>query len=450
MRYLLTPLLLLLTACNALEEVLPGQEIGFKLPILVWSNQYIVDKSQLRTSGIFCPIEEKCNVLMADAQYEVVSGRWTNSALVTIRSDFKATTAIEEYNVDKDACFTDETLKRVSCSPNFVINISGVPNDELWKDQWDMQQLELEKYLNSTTPLTAVSVAVIDTGILATHSDLSGQVTKFYDAIQDKEVQAYDDNGHGTHVAGTIAAISNNQRGVAGMASHAKLIGAKFLSASGSGQLFHAIRAIDWAVANGANIINASWGGGGYSQPLHDSIKRAASSGVLFIAAAGNEGVNNDKYPHYPSNYESPNIISVAATDQSSRLASFSNFGKKVHVAAPGVAILSTCSNGSYCQLSGTSMATPHVSGLAAIILARYPNSPATSIIERILRIKNIPGLEGKVGSGGIINIGNALGKRRTCKKEKRCIADCKKEHCGEPEKRKKCITSCKNLGLCK
>merc|ERR1719191_715316 len=160
----------------------------------------------------------------------------------------------------------------------------------------------------------------------------------------------------------------------------------KFLSASGSGRTSDALAAVDYAVAHGARITSNSWGGGGSSSAMRVAIERAEASGLLFIAAAGNSASNNDMHPHYPSNYPVANVVSVASTHSSGELSSFSCYGPStVHVAAPGSDILSTTPNNQYQSLSGTSMATPHVSGLAALIWMYRPQLTPLQIKEIVL-----------------------------------------------------------------
>src|SRR5690606_1467341 len=176
-----------------------------------------------------------------------------------------------------------------------------------------------------------------------------------------------DDNGHGTHVAGTIGAVTNNHLGVAGVNWETRIMALKFLSASGSGTTAGAIRAIEYAIANGANIMNNSWGGGGFSRALEDAIREAHDAGILFVAAAGNSSQNNDTNPFYPASYDVPNVMSVMATDQDDDKAGCSHFGlASVGLGAPGVGILSTTPGGSFDSFNGTSMASPHVAGAAA------------------------------------------------------------------------------------
>jgi subtilisin family serine protease len=191
----------------------------------------------------------------------------------------------------------------------------------------------------------------------------------------------------------------------------------KFLGRGGFGSTKDAIEAINYAIdrkKKGVNVrvISASWGSTQKSKALEDAIRAAGEAGILFVAAAGNSSTDNDRRPHFPSNYDLPNVISVAALDNSDLLASFSNFGSKtVHVAAPGKQIVSTWLNESYREASGTSMATPHVAGVAALIIANEPDITVKELRERILRsIDPIDLLNGKIFSSGRINAARALG----------------------------------------
>jgi len=200
-----------------------------------------------------------------------------------------------------------------------------------------------------------------------------------------------DGNGHGTHVAGTIGAVGNDGRGIAGVNWQVSILPLKFLSDSGSGSTSAAIAAINYATDlrnRGVNIVatNNSWGGGGYSTALRDAIRRHGEAGILFVAAAGNDAANNDVTPSYPANYDLPNVISVAALDRSDRLASFSNYGSTtVHIGAPGVAIYSTTPGNRYASYNGTSMAAPHVAGVAGLLAAANPQATVAEIRSAIL-----------------------------------------------------------------
>jgi subtilisin family serine protease len=206
-----------------------------------------------------------------------------------------------------------------------------------------------------------IRVAVIDTGVDAAHPELQGKVETGFNAL-DGSANSMDDMGHGTHCSGTIAGNT------VGIATEASIVPVKFLGADGSGTLEGAIKAIDWAAKQNVQIMSASWGGPDDSQALKDSIEAAISQGILFVAAAGNDGADNDKTASFPANY--PNVISVAATDSKDTLASFSNYGATlVLLGAPGVDIYSSTPGGSFDTWSGTSMAAPHVSGALAILL---------------------------------------------------------------------------------
>lgn len=228
-----------------------------------------------------------------------------------------------------------------------------------------------------------------------------------------------DDNSHGTHCSGTIAG-AHNDKGVAGVMANVRLMGVKFLSSSGGGTTADAIKAINYATQMGANVMSNSWGGGQYSKALEEAIKAASAKGIVFVAAAGNSTTDNDKVPSYPASYAVENIIAVAAHDNKDHLASFSSYGlKSVHVAAPGVDILSTVLSGKYATYSGTSMATPHVSGVVGLMLSKM-NYTALNSAERVKSLALIkdslvktataaPAYNGKVISGGRVSSAKAI-----------------------------------------
>jgi len=226
-----------------------------------------------------------------------------------------------------------------------------------------------------------------------------------------------DDNGHGTHCAGIIGAEGDNNLGIAGINWKVQIMPLKFMSAGGFGSTRDAIKAINYVIERkreGVNVrvINASWGSTQNSRALRDAIKKAGDEGILFVAASGNSSANADRNPHYPAGYQLPNIISVAATDRNDQLASFSNYGaKSVHIAAPGVEILSTWLGAQFREASGTSMATPEVAGVAALIIANEPNISVEQLRERILSsVDRLDSLNGKVSTGGRLNAAKAVG----------------------------------------
>ncbi|MEG4861660.1 S8 family serine peptidase, partial [Microcoleus sp. K1-B1] len=277
-------------------------------------------------------------------------------------------------------------------------------------------------------------IGVIDTGVDYNHPDLveniwtnPGEIAGdgidndnngYIDDVRGWDF-AYNDNdpmdvdGHGTHVSGTIAAKGNNGVGVTGVAWNANIMPLKFISDEGFGYTSDAILAINYATAKGVKLTNNSWGGGGFSQSLYDAINTAGQQGALFIAAAGNDyGQNNDITPAYPASYDLSNIISVASTTDTDALSSFSNYGATtVDLGAPGSGIYSTTPGGTYGFKDGTSMASPHVTGAAALLWSQNPTWTAQQVKNRLMQTTDpIPTLSGNTVSGGRLNINSALG----------------------------------------
>lgn len=278
-----------------------------------------------------------------------------------------------------------------------------------------------------------VKIAVIDTGVDYNHSDLKENI---WENIAEKlgtpgvdddgngyvdDIHGYDfanddgdpldGHGHGTHCAGTIGAVHDNAIGVAGVMANVEIVAIKFLTDQGSGDSANAIKAIDYATSLNVDIMSNSWGGGAYSQLLEEAIQRASEAGIIFTAAAGNSGDDNDSVPHYPANYGVENVVSVAAHNAQDDLANFSCYGKEtVDIAAPGQGILSTMTNGSYGVLSGTSMATPHVSGALGLLVSVEGRIPHDEMIER-LRETSVPvvSYRGRINKGGRLNAFNLL-----------------------------------------
>ncbi len=220
-----------------------------------------------------------------------------------------------------------------------------------------------------------------------------------------------DDHGHGTHTSGTVAAVTNNATGVAGVDWNARILPLKFLDASGSGSDTNAIAAIEYAADHGARVINASWGGGDSNPALSDAITYAGSKGAVFVTAAGNAGTNNDTTPFYPASFQLPSELTVAAVDSSGALASFSNYGATtVDLAAPGVGIWSTLPGNSYGSWSGTSMATPHVTGVVALLAGLHPDWTAQQLVAAVKSsVKPLPSLTSKTITGGMVDAAAAL-----------------------------------------
>jgi thermitase len=329
-------------------------------------------------------------------------------------------------------------------------DLDGGPNDPLLNEQWGLvntgqregkSQADISALSawSKTTGSERVVVAVLDSGVDYTHPDLMNNIwhrppdMEMYFDRQLGVVDDYngfsavegagdpmDENGHGTHCAGIIGAEGDNAEGIAGVNWKVEIMPLKFMGRGGFGTTKDAIEAINYTVErkrDGVNIrvISASWGSRQKSKALEDAIRKAGESDILFVAAAGNDSEDADRTPHFPANYQLPNVISVAALDRRDQLASFSNYGaKNVHVAAPGKEILSTWLGGQYQEHSGTSMATPFVAGVAALVLSVEPNLSVKELRERIFStVDKLDTLEGKVSTGGRVNAARAVGAVR-------------------------------------
>jgi len=326
--------------------------------------------------------------------------------------------------------------------PNYIVSTQVIPDDPRMSSLWGLHNTGQTGGVNDADMDAPeawdlqtgnnVVIAVIDTGVDYNHPDLIGNIWTNPGEIanngRDDDGNGYiddvrgwdfsgndnnpmDDNDHGTHVAGTIAAKGNNGTGIAGVNWSAKIMPLKFMNASGQGTTASAIEAIQYAVANGARISNNSWGGPGFSRALYDAVALANAAGHVFVAAAGNSGRNNDVSPDYPSSFDLPNIVAVAATDDTDRLAGFSNYGSRsVDVAAPGVSILSSVRFSNYRSFSGTSMASPHVAGVAGLLRASQPDLSAADVRSILISSSDsVAALAGRVVADGRVNAFQAL-----------------------------------------
>lgn len=343
------------------------------------------------------------------------------------------------------ALSTVRSLRNVAyAEPDYRVTADATPNDTSFGSLWGLNNIgqsggrsdadvDAPEAWNTSTGSGNFVVGIIDTGIDYNHPDLAanmwtnpGEIAgngidddrngyvddlRGYD-FANNDADPMDDNGHGTHVAGTIGAVGNNGVGVTGVNWRVKMAALKFLDASGSGYTSDAVRALDYAVAKGIRVTNNSWGGGGDSSSLRTAIQRAQTAGSIFVAAAGNDGQNTDVTVSYPASYSYDNIVSVAATDRNDALASFSNYGATtVDIAAPGVSILSTTPNNTYSTYNGTSMATPHVTGVVALVWDRNPTWTYRQVINQVLSTADpVTGLSGKVATGGRLNAAKAIG----------------------------------------
>jgi Ca2+-binding RTX toxin-like protein len=354
--------------------------------------------------------------------------------------DMSVQEAITTFNDNPELADVIEYIE-----PNFIATTTQtVPNDPRYDELYGLNNtgqtggtpdadIDAPEAWDTQTGNDVV-IGVIDTGVDYNHPDLNdnmwtnpgetpnngvdddnnGFVDDYYGYdFVNEDGDPFDDYFHGTHVSGTIAAEGNNNTGVTGVNWDAQIMGLKFLDAGGSGSYFDAIQAIEYAAMMGVPVTSNSWRGYEFSQALYDAIAAAGEQGQLFVAAAGNESNDNDNpnFQAYPASFDLNNIISVAATNNNDQIAGFSNFGaNSVDLGAPGEDVLSLLPGGDYGFLSGTSMATPHVAGVASLILAENPELSAEEVKELILStVDPLTALAGRTVSGGRLNAFNAL-----------------------------------------
>ena len=350
----------------------------------------------------------------------------------------------ENFSYEQVAESVAEWMPNAIVEPDFKITVGSTPNDPSFGELWGLNNtgqlggvvdadIDAVEAWDVTTGSSEIVVGVIDTGIDYNHPDLidniwtnpgeiagngidddgNGYIDDIHgwDFLNDDN-DPMDEDDHGTHVAGTIGAVGNNNLGVVGVSQNVSLMALKFLGATG-GSTSGAIEAIEYANTMkrmGTNVVmtNNSWGGGGFSATLESAIENALDLDILFVAAAGNDG---SSLGSFPAAYDVDNIISVAATDRFDQLASFSNFGPEfADLAAPGVDVLSTTPNNTYSTFSGTSMASPHVAGSLALLAANEPDLTALELKARLLeRVDVLPQLDGVVATGGRLNVNSLL-----------------------------------------
>ncbi|TCP58233.1 thermitase [Tumebacillus sp. BK434] len=276
-----------------------------------------------------------------------------------------------------------EALAKLQADPNVeyaeidhVMSINVTPNDPSYASQYHLPKIQAPQAWDYQKGSTAVKIAIVDTGVDLTHPDLSGKIIAGYNFVSGN-TNANDDQGHGTHCAGIATASTNNSKNGAGVDWNARIMPVKVLNSAGSGYTSDIIDGVYWAADHGANVISMSLGGGAFSSTFQTAINYAWSKGAVIVAAAGNNG---NTAVQYPANYS--NVLSVAATTSTDAKASFSTYGTWVDIAAPGNAIYSTARGGGMTTMSGTSMATPVVAGVAGLVWARYGTSasPATIV----------------------------------------------------------------------
>jgi subtilisin family serine protease len=315
--------------------------------------------------------------------------------------------------------------------PNYVYHSDAIPSDPFFDTLWglnntgqpvdgvsgtDDADIDASEAWSLTTGSDAVKVAVVDTGVEYDHPDLAGNIAELGPDYYSGDLDPRDENGHGTHVAGTMGAQGNNGVGVTGVNWDVGLMPIRVLGPTGSGTTAMIANGFTYAAQHGAKVVNASLGGGTFDPTLADAI--AAAAETLFVVAAGNGGADrvgddNDLSGQqiYPCGYALANVVCAAATDLNDGLASFSNYGAtSVDLAAPGVRISSTYVGGTYVHNQGTSMAAPHVAGVAALLLASNPTASVATLRAALLSsVDPLPALGGKVVSAGRLNAHKAL-----------------------------------------
>lgn len=390
------------------------------------------------------------SVLASDAEA-------TRNAGVSLEKNLERT-GLAVYRVTADDADIPQIVEALGklqsveyAEPDYIVRIDATPNDPRYPELWGMDNtgqtggandadIDAPEAWSIETGSRGIIVAVVDSGVDYTHGDLSANMwrnTAELNGIEgvDDDGNGYvddvhgidtynddsdpmDDNGHGTHVAGTIGGWGNNGSGVAGVNWEISIMALKFTDAWGYGATSDAVAALDYILSMKVDhghyikLTNNSWGGYGYSQALFDAIQAAENAGLLFVASAGNYyGGDNDASPHYPSSYELDSIIAVASSDHNDEMSNFSNYGAaSVDLAAPGSDILSTLPGDTYGSKNGTSMAAPHVTGAAALLWANSPSLSPSDVKQTLIStVDLVPAFENRVVSDGRLNIYNAL-----------------------------------------
>ena len=395
-------------ALEAFEDALQNVEEGSVDAIIAEqssSSVLVVNQDEESTRAIDADdANEACRALRQDARQDLLAARKAGENLVSAKRE-----------------------RFISCSCNVIFEqYAQPPSDPLVRYQWHLEANSSTinnndvagMWADNHTSAPSVVVAITDSGVEYDHADLqqnmwnnpaevaangidddhNGYIDDIYGInLNSRNGDPRDDNGHGTHCAGIIGARANNGIGVSGVLWNTKMMAVKFLDSHGSGDLYDSVTALDYILAQrnrGVNVrvVNASWGAGVYIQPLYDAIARLNNAGIMFVAAAGNSGQNNDTTPNYPSNYQLPNVISVMALDKNGRVTPWSNYGyTHDEVLAPGDSIASTYIGGQYKYLSGTSMAAPQISAILAAAFEYKPNTTVAQMRAALLSTTSEP-----------------------------------------------------------
>jgi len=428
---------------------------GFKYPLIreqVWLKLSAVERSVVRREY---SVGDHVMIKFPTGMDNEVIHEWARKRGFYVRHDLQ-TTSVKLIATAEVGLDTTETILKVFAEdfpsplapkaaiaePDYLVFPTLVPDDTSFSNLWGLNNtgqtggvvdadIDAPEAWSVTTGSREVLVGVIDTGVSRTHPDLAANMWSnpgeiagngvdddgngFVDDVNgwdffSNDKDPTDEDNHGTHCAGTIGAVGNNRAGVSGVCWQVSMVGIRFLGSSG-GTTSDAIESVNYATGLGVHLTSNSWGGGGMSALLKEAIDDAGAQEILFVAAAGNDGADNDSTPNYPSNYASENIIAVASSTASDTRSSFSNFGlSTVDLAAPGSAIYSTIPGPSYATLSGTSMATPHVTGAVALARSIAPLTGAVELKQRVMQtVDRLSAFASNTVSGGRLNAGRLI-----------------------------------------
>jgi hypothetical protein len=359
------------------------------------------------------------NYLVSDDDYRPSPASWSRPAGSTILKQEVADPFAPKWGAGNIA-----VPSLAAGHPALTPQNPNGPNDPEFASQWALantgqtggqsgSDINVVTAWQSTLGSNSTVIAVVDSGVVFSQwtnptpsqdGDLHG-----WDYVTNSNV-IQDAEGHGTAIAGIIAAEGNNSIGVTGVMWHASIMSLRVLDNTGTGDIATAVQAIDYARTHGARVINLSWGSDSNSRALREAIARAQLQGVVVVCSAGNNAQNLDAVPYYPASYQLPNLIAVAATDPIDQLASWSNYGQAVGLAARGVDVLTTQMGGGYAMVTGTSASTPLVSGVVGLLQTMAPNVDASTAVTSILNsVRQVSSLSGRVATGGVLNAGAAL-----------------------------------------
>jgi len=427
-------ILLLLVLTNCSQQITPNREVVSEASQSVKFIPYLTGSQ--KADGVL--VKYRSDVNSSTRARSLSSAGLVETQENELLNDVVLADTVDGLSVNETLTSLSNDPNVLYAEPNYIITPKAiVPNDPEFSKQLalnnpDNIDIDAPEAWEFTTGSKNIVIAVIDSGVDYTHPDLKNQMWKNTGEIPDNQIDddnngyvddvmgwdfesndndPMDEHDHGTLVAGAIGAEGNNNLGISGINWQVQLMPVRFINAQGAGSTANAILAIKYAIQNGAKISNNGWGGASFSQSLFDAIQLANEQGHLFVAAAGNDALDNDKSPHYPSSYNLPNIISVAALDHLDKLASFSNFGlTRVDIAAPGVNIYSTTRNNKYAALSGSSMASALVTGSIGLMMARSDLLTAQELKDNLLAsIIPLPNLTNFIGTGGKLNLYNAV-----------------------------------------